>query len=289
MRKLTQKQLDKKIELHQKWLNKEKGGKCLELENCTLENLSIGNKKDKTNLQFARFKNVYFNECKIHNIYLYCGLFLKCKFYGCLISSSEFCKSMVEISCHCSRFKNILWKYTDMTGSIFRDTKMNDNDFFSVSLNKVRFELIDLAGSTIHTNTSVCSAYFYRCSNIPEIIQHQICPPYGSFIGWKKVRQKDGQLFLLKLEIPEDAQRSSATTRKCRCSKAKVLGIYKPFTPLEQLPLTKIMHNSYFNNDINFVYEVGKLAIPDSFDENERNECSNGIHFFMTPEEAIEY
>ena len=33
------------------------------------------------------------------------------------------------------------------------------------------------------------------------------CPSEGSFIGWKKINK-----ILIKLEIPEDARRSSATT-----------------------------------------------------------------------------
>ena len=52
-------------------------------------------------------------------------------------------------------------------------------------------------------------------------VEFPVCPQEGAFIGWKKC--KDGKL--VKLLILEDAKRSSATTRKCRCSKAKVLKI----------------------------------------------------------------
>ena len=48
-----------------------------------------------------------------------------------------------------------------------------------------------------------------------------VCPEKGSFVGYKKCRDN----LIVKLEIPEDALRSSAITRKCRCSKAKVLSI----------------------------------------------------------------
>jgi len=37
------------------------------------------------------------------------------------------------------------------------------------------------------------------------------------------------------------------------------------------------------------VYEVGKLTIPDGFDENRWEECSHGIHFFITRSEAEAY
>ena len=48
------------------------------------------------------------------------------------------------------------------------------------------------------------------------------CPEEGAFIGFKKGANNT----LIKLLIPEDAQRSSATSRKCRCSKANVITSY---------------------------------------------------------------
>ena len=42
-------------------------------------------------------------------------------------------------------------------------------------------------------------------------------PKEGSFIGYIRAMNH-----LVVLEIPADAKRSSATTKKCRCSKAKV-------------------------------------------------------------------
>ena len=50
------------------------------------------------------------------------------------------------------------------------------------------------------------------------------CPEKGSFIGFKKVRGN----YIVELEILADAIRSSATGRKCRCSKAKVVSITNP-------------------------------------------------------------
>ena len=104
------------------------------------------------------------------------------------------------------------------------------------------------------------------------------CPQVGSFIGWKKANG-----LIVKLEITEDALRSSATTRKCRCSKAKVLSIEN----LDGTPssLTEV-GSSY---DPAFVYEVGKIVTVSDFDTNRWNECAPGIHFFITREEAVNY
>ena len=96
------------------------------------------------------------------------------------------------------------------------------------------------------------------------------CPPEeGSFIGWKKCREN----VIVKLLIPEDAKRSSATTRKCRCDKALVLDVFGADKGVSQ-------------QDSTFIYRKGETVAVGNFDENRWNECSTGIHFFITREEA---
>ena len=104
------------------------------------------------------------------------------------------------------------------------------------------------------------------------------CPSEGAFIGWKKVEGK-----LVKLEIPEDARRRSATTQKCRCDKAKVLAI----TDFDgNNPIDEILNTSQASG---LLYKVGEMVYPDSFDEDRWNECSHGIHFFINKQDAIDY
>ncbi len=106
-----------------------------------------------------------------------------------------------------------------------------------------------------------------------------VCPIVGSFIGFKKCRYGK----IVKLLILKDAKRSSATTRKCRASKVKVLEIYSYGNSQEKYETAISMHGE------DFIYEVGeRIEIPD-FDENRWNECSTGIHFFLTEEEARRY
>ena len=104
------------------------------------------------------------------------------------------------------------------------------------------------------------------------------CPETGSFIGYKKAADK-----IVMLEICADAKRSSATSRKCRCSKAKVLAI----TNLDgsESGLSEI--ESDYDED--FIYCVGETVEVPDFDENRWNECTAGIHFFITREEAVKY
>jgi hypothetical protein len=100
--------------------------------------------------------------------------------------------------------------------------------------------------------------------------------PAGELVGWKMACGR-----LIELRIPADARRNNATGRKCRCDKAVVTSITdEDGNPVES---TK---SSY---DKDFVYHVGETVTPDSFDEDRWDECSHGIHFFITKEEAIDY
>ena len=105
------------------------------------------------------------------------------------------------------------------------------------------------------------------------------CPEEGSFIGFKKVQSN----YIVKLEIPEDAKRCSATSRKCRCSYARVLSI----TNLDGSPAG--VDVVYSKHDVNFTYKVGATVKPDDFDPNRWHECAPGIHFFITRQEAVDY
>ena len=105
------------------------------------------------------------------------------------------------------------------------------------------------------------------------------CPEEGSFIGFKKCQ--DGKI--VKLEIPVDALRCSATGRKCRCSKAKVLSI----TNIDGTDAN--VGTAISKYDRNFIYKVGETIEVPNFDTDRWNECSTGIHFFITRQEAVDY
>lgn len=97
--------------------------------------------------------------------------------------------------------------------------------------------------------------------------------PDGDLIGWKKC---NGNV-IVKLRIPADAKRSSAFGRKCRAEFAEVLEIIGAET-------------AYTNNHgPRTEYRVGQRVTPDSWDDNWQEECSHGIHFWITRLEAEAY
>ena len=112
----------------------------------------------------------------------------------------------------------------------------------------------------------------------------------GAFIGWKKAMTDEDEHVIVKLLIPDDAKRSSSTTRKCRCDKAKVEEIYDYEFQGDKLALKSTMDIiAHSNYDKDFVYKKGEAVSVTDFCKDRWRERAPGIHFFITPEEATRY
>lgn len=112
--------------------------------------------------------------------------------------------------------------------------------------------------------------------------QTRILPDDGDIIGWKKARTVDNQPIIVKLLIPSDAQRSNAMGRQCRASEARVLD-------LQDLAGHSIATVAYSARDPEFAYRLGETVESDGFNPDRWVECTDGIHFFITRIEAVEY
>ena len=107
---------------------------------------------------------------------------------------------------------------------------------------------------------------------------YMACPTDGSFIGWKKASG-----YIVKLQIQENARRSSAGDEKCRCDKAFVIEI-------QNIDGTNAdIETVCSDQDENFVYAVGATVEVSDFDDDRWNECAPGIHFFIDRRAAVEY
>ena len=153
----------------------------------------------------------------------------------------------------------------DLYGADLRRANLSGADLSWADLRDADLSLADLYGADLR-----------RAKNVPFIPCS--CPDFGMFIGYKKASG-----YIVELEIPEDAKRLSATTRKCRCDKAKVLRILNTDRTIADITEVK---SSYDNS---FIYKVGEVVSVDNFDEDRWNECSTGIHFFINFQEAVNY
>ena len=153
-------------------------------------------------------------------------------------------------------------------------------DLSRANLSGADLSRADLSGANLSGADLSGADYVEKAKNLFYPIA---CPEIGAFVGWKKARVKtSGHECIVKLEITEDAVRSSAAGRKCRCSKATVLEI-------QDLEENVLEQAAVSDRDENFHYIPGTVASVLDFDENRWNECSTGIHFYITREEAVRH
>ena len=169
----------------------------------------------------------------------------------------------------CAYLRNADLRNADLSGAYLSCADLSGADLRNADLSGA-----DLSGAYLSC-ADLSGAYLSGAKGI-EIA----CPSDGEFVGWKKAWHDD-ELVIIKLRVLEDAKRSSSTGRKCRCDKAKVLGIYG----LDG----KEYDDAHSDHDASFIYKVGETVVSDAFDENRFAECSNGIHFFISRTEAEEY
>ena len=153
-----------------------------------------------------------------------------------------------------------------------RDADLRDADLYGADLRDANLRDADLRDANLRDadlrDANLCDAKGCYLS----------CPTEGSFIGWKKASGH-----IVKLRIPEDARRSSATGHKCRCDKAYVMEI-------QNMDGTKATEDTVrADHDKNFVYTVGATVEVPDFDDNRWSECAPGIHFFIDRRAAVEY
>ena len=155
----------------------------------------------------------------------------------------------------------------DLRGANLRDADLRDANLCDADLRGANLCGADLRGADL------------RGANLRDAKGCYLsCPTEGSFIGWKKASGH-----IVKLRIPEDARRSSATGHKCRCDKAYVMEI-------QNMDGTKATEDTVrSDHDKNFVYTVGATVEVPDFDDNRWSECAPGIHFFIDRRAAVEY
>lgn len=251
-------ELSKILELHRKWLNAEEGGVRANLPGVNLQGIDLhkadlrganlcGADLRKSNLCEANLSTTNLWKANLRGANLYGANLIEANLYETDLLRADLRKSNL---CETNLLGSNL-RSADLRGADLREAKLQEAELYGACL--------------------------WGATNIPYI--PLACPERGSFTAFKKCGE-----YIVELLIPADAKRSSATTRKCRASYAKVLSI----TTLDgKIAKTDRVMNSMYPSHI--VYKVGEYVYPDAFDENRWKECSHGIHFFINRQEAVEY
>ena len=197
-----------------------------------------------------------------------------CKGWETMMADFSYCElNHTDLSHFDLRGANL--RDADLRGANLRDADLRDANLSGADLHDANLRDDDLGGANL-SGADLRYADLHGAEEVPYI--PMVCPEEGDFIGWKKAGNK-----IVKLHIPQDALRSSATTRKCRCNKAEVIEIYNIDGTIAD---ERIVSSGY---DFSFTYEVGKTVEVQDFDSNRWNECTRGIHFFINRQEAINY
>ena len=155
----------------------------------------------------------------------------------------------------------------DLRGADLSEADLREADLSEADLSEANLREADLRGAkNIDSAIASIGTAFFALQ----------CPEKGAYTAYKKLSFG----FIAELEIPADAIRSSATSRKCRASKAYVVSI----TDVDgNHPVSKASSK----RDPSFIYEVGKMVEVPDFDLDRWNDNSTGIHHYITRAEAV--
>lgn len=173
--------------------------------------------------------------------------------------------------------------HTDVSKALFAECPMQRVRLTNADASCAVFREIDFSGADFSGSNFFCAALegavlddvrdddntrFFRLA----------CPQTGAFLGWKVGANRR----LIRLLIPADARRTSATGYACRCDKAKVLSITS---------IDGTVSYDWASATVNdrFIYKTGEWAYPHAFNPYRWVEDAPGIHFFLERQKAIDY
>jgi hypothetical protein len=157
----------------------------------------------------------------------------------------------------------------DLCSANLRSANLRSADLRSADLRGANLRSADLYGANLRS-ANLRSADLRGAANAKLVVAMTRILPEGDIHGWKKCNDN----ILVKLLIPAIARRSHAFGRKCRAEYVQVLEVIGAEQGVTNLhgPET--------------VYRKDETVRANSWDSEFANECSNGIHFFITREEA---
>ena len=273
MKKLTKYMLNKILKEHQIWLD--------------------------TNTKNGERANLSFSDLRGTNLR---GADLRCAdLRGADLRGTDLsCVDLRRADLGGTNLRGVNLSFADLRGANLRGANLSFSDSGGANLISANLEGADLRGADLRgadlghadlrcanlggtnlrgADLSCADLRGADLNDVTNMFSPIACPEKGSFIGFKKCKDD----LIVEIEILEDSLRCSATSRKCRCSKARVISITNMDGTNSNLTTATSKH------DVNFKYTIGEIVTVDDFDTNRWNECSTGIHFFITREEAVNY
>lgn len=274
---MTTIQIKKMLRLHLLWLRGESGGQHAKL---------IDKDLSGANLRYANLSRAFLKNVNLSGADLGKATLRGAKLVDVALCDADLdCANLYNARCINSNFRQAYLRSANLDGAYLENgtvfvgadltfARLFNADLFDSDLTGACLDKADLRYARLHKATMPQG---FDASD--EAIALSIVPSTGSFTAWKRVKD-----YLVKLRIPANAKRSNGTGRKCRASYAKVESIFRVSTG-EKMP-DSLKDVASFDYGPHTPYIVGQIVRPDEWDPCRWNECSHGIHFFMTRHEA---
>ena len=264
MKNISIEELNEILQKHEMWLKGEEGGERADLINVDLRGVDLSN----INLNGADLKCADLSGADLRN--------------ANLMNANLWYTNLSYADLRYADLWNINLSESDLNNANLRDTNLRGANLSYTNLSYTDLRGADLRYADLN-NANLWDANLIGANlnnietNMNTIGYNLACPEEGIFTGYKKANE-----CIVKLLILENSKRSSGTTCKCRCDKAKVLEI-------TEIKTGRKVNEVSSNYDSNFIYRVGEIITVDNFDDNRWNECTSGIHFFVNKENALNY
>lgn len=178
-----------------------------------------------------------------------------------------------------ANLNNAIFNGSNLRGAVFSNANLSGADFSNANLDNAIFSNANLSGATFG-NANISGALFnganlrgtdFYGANLERIkgLFFQI-PQEGELIVYKKTTKG-----VVKLRVPPNAKRTATPVgRKCRAEFVEVL---------------EAPEEAWDAHSQTVLYKKGETIYPDKYNPDWRIECTHGIHFFLTKEEAENY
>ena len=270
------------LDKHLKWLRGENGGKRADLSRADLS---------RANLSRANLSGANLSRANLFGANLSEADLSRANLFGANLSRANLSRANLSgANLFGANLFGANLSEADLSEANLFGANLSEANLFGANLSEADLSRANLFGANLSganlsranlSRANLSGAYYIEKAK--NLFYPIACPEIGAFVGWKKAKGKtSGHECIVKLEITEDAMRSSATGRKCRCSKATVLEI-------QDLEGNVLDQAAVSDRDCNFSYIPGTVVSVLDFDENRWNECSTGIHFYITREEAVRH
>jgi len=210
------------------------------------------------NLRGANLRGAYLSGANLCCAYLSGAYLSGANLYCANLSNAN----LSNANLYCANLSN-----ADLSNANLSNTNLSNANLSNTNLSNANLFCADLYGADLY-GARIDAVALARQKIVPD----------GTLVVWKKLSEG----VVAQLEIPNDAQRTNAIgSRKCRSSAAVVVALFKDGVLFDGEAFDRHAGKTR--------YKAGEVVLPDSYDDSALIECSNGIHWFLTREEAEAY